>query len=247
VLNRRDFDRQFPGPVLGIDEVGVGAIAGPLTACGLVLPGDRAVEEALMSAGAKDSKKLSEPRREALSELIKEHYIWYFVVWIEAQEYRKGRMMVHLNSLFRKILLEAKLRGPSFDTIIIDGDQDRDLEGHHFKAIPKGDDKSLTVACASIMAKTHRDSVMRTLGRRYPGYGFSSHKGYPTSQHKAAITEHGAMPGIHRSCKALDKIISSRPQHPGGASVSDWDEKQRQKASAGVASLRPLRGSGRFR
>ncbi len=244
-MKRRDFDRGFPGPVLGIDEVGVGAIAGPLTACGLVLPGNKALEEALEDAGAKDSKRITETRREYLANLIHENYVWYFICSIEASEYKQGHMTQHLDKLFREILLEAKLRGPGFGTIIIDGSQGRDLEGHHFKAIAKADDKSLAVACASIMAKTHRDGIMRDLGNRYTAYKFERHKGYPTDAHKGAIAEYGALPGVHRRCKAVTRIIASRQMHRGEGCVDDWSDQLLR--GAGVASSRRLRCSGRFR
>ncbi len=188
-MKRRDFDRRFPVQSRHRRSRG-GAIAGPLTACGLVLPGNRALEEALEAAGAKDSKRLTEPRREYLAELIHENYVWYHVCSVEASDYKKGHMNDHLDKLFREILLEAKLRGPGFGTIIIDGNQSRSLEGHHFEAIAKADDKSLAVACASIMAKTHRDAIMRDLGGKYPGYGLREAQGL--SDGDAQGCDHGA-------------------------------------------------------
>jgi len=232
--------------VLGIDEVGVGSIAGPVTACGLVLPGDLVIERALEKAGMRDSKQISEGRREYLRKLIDESYIWYFICSVEAVDVRKGQMAAHLDKLFREILLEARLHGPTFSTVIIDGNQDRNLSGHRFQAIPKADDKSLTVASASIVAKTHRDAVMRRHHRMYPDYGFGDHKGYPTVRHKQAIVDHGILPGIHRSCKALDRITAAQRLHPKESDDGGHDAGQMRTSASDGAALRFRRGSGRF-
>ena len=254
-MNRLDFDRSLPGPVLGIDEVGVGAVAGPLTACGVILPQDDVVERMLLKAGARDSKKLTSGRRVAIDRFVRAEFVWHFIVQIEAHDYRKGWMNRHLDELFRKILNEAIQRGPRFGTVIIDGSQDRDLFGHTFRAIPGGDDKSLTVALASIMAKVHRDKIMTRIGRRDSRYGFGRHKGYPTETHIAAIKAYGALPGIHRDCKttrrlmggekATRKLINgSLQQRPEEG--SDACGRPCLQVFAGEAALRARPGSGRF-
>lgn len=245
-MNRLEFDRRFPAPVLGLDEVGTGAIAGPIVVCGLVLPGDQDVEELLLKAGAADSKRLSPTKRETLARLIREHFIWHFIVQIEASDYVKGGMTRHLDDLFRRVLSESLARGPDAETIIIDGNQSRNLRGHHFHAIPKADDKSLTVACASIAAKVHRDKIMREVGALHPGYGFSNHKGYPTKHHLEVLKERGALPGIHRDCKVVRRITGAPPPPPEEASIEDLASRNRKASDASaVRRFRP--GSERFR
>ncbi len=246
-LNRLEFDRKFPGPVLGLDEVGTGAIAGPITVCGLVLPGDPEVEELLYKAGARDSKQLSPSRREAIAELVHDHYVWHYIVQVEAVDYKKGWMARHLDDLFRQVLNEALARGPAVKTIIIDGDQDRDLRGYHFRAIPKADDKSLTVACASIMAKVHRDRQMAALEGDHPGYGFAQHNGYCTKQHKEALLRLGTVDGVHRDNKVTRRVSASRSALPEAERDGAWTSRLRRRESS-VADARRFRpGSGRFR
>ena len=242
-MNRLWFDRQFPGPVLGIDEVGLGAIAGPITVCGCILPEDDRVLDILTKIGARDSKKISEEKRGSISGILNEYYVWHFICSLPADEYRAGKMSHHLDDLFFEVIKEA-VKGPGFKTVIIDGTQDRHIGGFPFKAIAQADDKSLSVACASILAKVHRDKIMRTMGRSNPVYGFGKHKGYPTEAHLDAVQRYGPLPGIHRmESRPIRELIGSLPEHPEGD--GPFEKASLSGPSAANARRFPS-GSGRF-
>ena len=173
--------------IAGTDEVGRGPLAGPVVAACCIMPKDCIIE------GVTDSKKISEKNRKILEGIIKEKAISYKVVFIDPKKideiniYEASRlaMTTAINTLDVKpdyVLADAM---PLFIDI-------------KSESIIKGDEKSFTIACASILAKVARDEYMVELDKLYPEYGFAKHKGYPTKQHLEAIKEYGILDLHHR-------------------------------------------------
>ena len=173
--------------IAGTDEVGRGPLAGPVVAACCIMPKDCYIE------GVTDSKKISEKNRKILEGIIKEKAISYKVVFIDPKKideiniYEASRlaMTTAINTLDVKpdyVLADAM---PLFIDI-------------KSESIIKGDEKSFTIACASILAKVARDEYMVELDKLYPEYGFAKHKGYPTKQHLEAIKEYGILDLHHR-------------------------------------------------
>ena len=173
--------------IAGTDEVGRGPLAGPVVAACCIMPKD------CYNEGVTDSKKISEKNRKILEGIIKEKTISYKVVFIDPKKideiniYEASRlaMTTAINTLDVKpdyVLADAM---PLFIDI-------------KSESIIKGDEKSFTIACASILAKVARDEYMVELDKLYPEYGFAKHKGYPTKQHLEAIKEYGILDLHHR-------------------------------------------------
>jgi len=180
--------------IIGVDEVGRGPIAGPIAVGAVCIPIGDNVWEAW--EGLKDSKKLTEKRRERWFAEMKERKVRYTVSMIDAQyidEYgiaQAAREAVAstigaLNVTPDKghVLLDAGLTAP---------------EEFHQEAIVKGDEHIPAIALASVAAKVTRDRYLCEMGEKHPGYGFERHKGYGTAAHYEAIREQGLLEGIHR-------------------------------------------------
>jgi ribonuclease HII len=178
--------------VAGVDEVGVGPLAGPVVAAAVVFGPDCRIP------GIDDSKKLTPSRREELAGLIREDATCWAVVDVEPEEI--DRINVYQASLaaMRRALLQLI---PSPDHVLVDAREIPDLPFPQEKWI-KGDARCYAIAAASILAKTSRDALMRRYDDQFPGYGFSAHKGYPTAAHRDAIRRLGPSP-IHRRSFAL--------------------------------------------
>ena len=173
--------------VAGIDESGRGPLAGPVVACCCVLKSRR------FKNYIDDCKKLSPlSRQKAYLEIVKKTHFGVGIV----SEKVIDRINI-LNATGRAMEIAIKnLSTVTPDIILVDG-RVRINTSHNKVFIIKGDEKSLSIACASIIAKITRDKIMKTYDNRYPQYGFSRHKGYPTSYHFKAIRDHGPLP-IHR-------------------------------------------------
>lgn len=179
--------------VAGVDEVGRGAWAGPLVAAAVALPADPAARarltRALNRAGAivRDSKQLSPGQRERVVDVIASMGVATAIAEVSASaidELGLGRA----NS--RALRDAAAALAPNADHVLIDAFDVPDLECSH-DAIVRGDCVSLSIALASIVAKTHRDRVMRAMDDEWPTYGFASHKGYGTALHRRALEAYG--------------------------------------------------------
>jgi ribonuclease HII len=169
--------------ICGVDEVGRGPLAGPVVAAAVILPPD--FPEALCIK-IKDSKKMSASAREKIVGPLKEHCLFAIA---EASVEEIDR----LNILWATML--AMQRAVAFlqttiDIALIDGNRAPQL---HCEAVPvvKGDDKSLSIAAASIIAKVCRDDLMKKLAERFPFYGWDHNAGYGTSEHIEALARHG--------------------------------------------------------
>jgi ribonuclease HII len=173
--------------VAGVDEVGVGPLAGPVTAAVVVLPADRRFA---WYTKVRDSKVLSEQVRDDLAPRIRDS-VPYAIGWASHQEIDR----IGILPARRLCMLRAfEQLSVTPDAIISDA---LDLPLPNLRAVIDGDALSVAVAAASIVAKVARDAVMSELCARYPGYGFCQNKGYPTPAHKAALQQRGPCE-IHR-------------------------------------------------
>ncbi len=173
--------------IAGIDEAGRGALAGPVIAAAVILPTHCSIK------GLRDSKQLSPKQRAHLFDEI--HNIAVSIGVGSADHRVIDRLNVLEATLLAMQEAVEKLTVPP-DYLLVDGLDlpEVDIVG---QAIPKGDSQSYSIAAASIIAKVTRDRLMAELDPIYPNYGFSRHKGYPTSQHRQAIAQFGAS-DIHR-------------------------------------------------
>ncbi len=174
----------------GVDEAGRGPLAGPVFAAAVILPPDFPGE------GIRDSKKLSEKKREALEAIIKEKALAFSVCAAEVPLIEEVNI---LNATFiaMKSALAKLTVCPEF--VLVDGNRSPGIELSH-DCIVGGDDKSLSVAAASILAKVARDRfVKEVLAKEYPQYQFEKHKGYGTKLHFEKIAEFGPCPQHRRS------------------------------------------------
>ena len=172
--------------IAGVDEVGRGALAGPLTVAAVVLPPEPRIE------GLDDSKRLSPRRREQLAVQVRSFALGVGVAHVSAGEIDALGVTAALR---RAIDLALAQLGTVPDHVVLDGLPLRVVANE--TAIVKADAKVAAVAAASIVAKVTRDALMRSLAAEHPEYGFEINKGYGTSEHLAAISRHGPCP-IHR-------------------------------------------------
>lgn len=166
----------------GTDEAGRGCLAGPVTAAAVLLP------EGFTNELLTDSKKLTKKMRSELRVLIESEAISFAVVHIDHQEIDKLNI---LNASI-KAMQQAVLRlSPNPEYLIVDGNRFKNIENIPHTCIVKGDSKYLSIAAASILAKTYRDDFMRNLHLEFPMYDWNTNKGYPTLKHRNAIREFG--------------------------------------------------------
>ena len=175
------------GLVCGIDEAGRGPLAGPVVAAAVILDPARPI------SGLNDSKKLSEKRRQQLAEEIRINALAWSVAEASVEEIDR------LNILQATFLaMQRAVAGLVIEptAAMVDGNRCPKL-AIPVEAVVKGDGKIASIAAASILAKTVRDSGMLELHEHFPQYGFDRHMGYPTAAHFAALERHGASP-VHR-------------------------------------------------
>ena len=167
--------------VCGVDEAGRGPLAGPVFAAAVILPEGCEIE------GLNDSKKLSEKKREALFDVIKEKAISYSVASVDEKTIDEINIL-QATYLAMKTAVES-LDVPA-DYALIDGNRmpPISIDG---ETVVKGDAKSMSIAAASILAKVSRDRFMLEIDKKYPQYQFSKHKGYGTKLHYEMLSEHG--------------------------------------------------------
>lgn len=181
--------------VCGVDEAGRGPLAGPVCAAAVILPENTIIE------GVNDSKKLSEKKREALFEVIKAEAVSYSIAYASVEEIESMNI---LNATMLAMKRAVEGLDVKADYAMIDGNRLPDL-CIDSECIIKGDAKSMSIACASILAKVSRDRLLYKYAEEYPMYGFDKHKGYGTKAHTAAIKEFGPCP-YHRM-SFLKKIL----------------------------------------
>ena len=178
--------------ICGVDEAGRGPLAGPVMAAAVILDPNHPI------AGLRDSKKLSEAKRDALAIEIKQYALAWAVAECSAEEIDKLNI---LQATMRAV--EALSVTPSL--ALIDGNR-CPVMAVRSEAIVKGDDKVAAISAASILAKTARDRALVELHKQYPQYALDHHKGYPTALHLERLREHGIAP-FHRLSYAPVKAL----------------------------------------
>lgn len=190
-------DREQHLYVAGVDEVGRGPLAGPVVAAAVILDPKHRID------GLADSKKLTEKKRETLSDNIQNKALAWCIARADVEEIDEINIL-QASLLAMKRAVEGLKVSPSL--ALIDGNKLPDLSCE-MEAIIKGDSKEACISAASIIAKVARDNEMIEMDKLYPGYGFAQHKGYPTKQHKEAIVRLGVTP-IHRTSYApVQKLL----------------------------------------
>ncbi|MCI0398526.1 MAG: ribonuclease HII [Chloroflexi bacterium] len=179
--------------IAGVDEAGRGAIAGPVVAAAVILPLEQPHRLAKLHA-VRDSKQLTARQRAALYDLILEQAVAWGVGRIPAEEID---CIGILPANFKAMRLALAQLDPTAQYLLLDGPLRLPGVTLPQQAVVRGDNLSLTIAAASIVAKVTRDREMTALDTQYPLYGFASHKGYCTAGHQANLTRHGPCP-IHR-------------------------------------------------
>lgn len=182
--------------VVGLDEVGRGAWAGPLTIGAAVLPRDRRVY------GVRDSKQLTERRREALYDRIAS-WCEHWSVGHATHEECDRLGMSEAQRLAARRALEGL--GVDHDVVLVDGSWDF-VGGGRTRTIVKGDATCLSIAAASVLAKVTRDRMMRDAARHHPAYDFDRNKGYPCPRHKLALAGYGPTAIHRRSWAFMDSL-----------------------------------------
>lgn len=173
--------------VCGVDEAGRGPLAGPVCAAAVILP------EGMIIDGVNDSKKLSEKKRESLFDVIREQALSYSIAYATVDEIEEINILNATMLAMRRAIDGLDIKA---DYAMIDGNKIPPLD-IDAECIVKGDAKSMSIACASILAKVSRDRLLYKYAEEYPMYGFDKHKGYGTKVHREAILKYGPCP-YHR-------------------------------------------------
>lgn len=186
--------------VAGVDEVGRGPLIGPVVTACVILPHDFVLE------GLTDSKKLTEKKREQFYQYIMEHALSVSI----GMKDEKVIDEVNIYEATKLAMYEAIEQAPiKPEHVLIDAMKLEQLEMPSTSII-KGDAKSISIAAASVIAKVTRDRMMIELDKKYPMYGFKSHKGYPTKKHVEAILKYGLIDGYRKTFKPISTILSER-------------------------------------
>ena len=177
----------------GCDEAGRGCLAGPVVAAAVILP------EGFSHPLLNDSKQLTERQRELLRPIIEQEALAWGVGSVSPEEIDQINILrasfLAMHRAIDDLILRPQL-------LLIDGNRFTPYPDIPHECIVGGDGKYMSIAAASVLAKTHRDALMLSLATEYPGYGLEGHKGYPTPAHKAAIRRLGLTP-IHRKTFAI--------------------------------------------
>ncbi len=189
-----DFDLE-----VGADEAGRGCLSGPVVAAAVILPKD--FSHPLLN----DSKQLSEKQRQTLKPIIEKEAISFGVSFVHHEEVDQVNVLkASITGMHRSI--DQLNVVPEF--IIVDGNKFSNYKNIPHKTIVKGDAKYMSIAAASVLAKTYRDEFMEKIDLEFPAYHWKKNKGYPTKQHREAIQKHGITPYHRKSFKLLPDQLS---------------------------------------
>ena len=180
--------------VIGIDEAGRGPLAGPVVAAAVLLPAD--FSHPLLN----DSKKMSEKHRDELRPIIEKEAIEWSAGVVEPKEIDEMNILNASFAAMHRCLDQFKSK---LDLLLIDGNRFIPYGDIPYQCIVKGDGKYLSIAAASVLAKTHRDEIMFRLHNEYPIYQWDKNKGYPTRKHREAIKNFGLSPYHRQSFRQL--------------------------------------------
>ncbi len=194
-------DIVYPRGVLvaGVDEVGRGPLVGDVVTAAVILDPDNPIP------GLGDSKKLSEKKRELLAPLIRERALAWAIGRCSPAEIDELNILQATMLAMSRAVAALSLQ-PGF--VFIDGNRCPRLPMSS-QAVVKGDSRVAEISAASILAKVARDQEMIALDALHPQYGFARHKGYPTKEHLAALTEHGVLPEYRRSFKPVAALLAA--------------------------------------
>lgn len=178
----------------GCDEAGRGCLAGPVFAAAVILPKD------FTHPQLNDSKKLNEKKRLLLREVIEKEALAYAVGFCTPQEIDQINI---LNASFEAMHRALRKLKVNPELILVDGNRFKPFKEIDYKCIVKGDGKFLSIAAASILAKTYRDEFLQKIHLQYPHYSWHQNKGYPTAAHRKAIAVHGSCEHHRQSFRLL--------------------------------------------
>lgn len=178
----------------GCDEAGRGCLAGPVYAAAVILPPDFSND--LLN----DSKQLTEKQRYELRPIIEQSAVAWAVGVASAEEIDSINILKASFLAMTRAVNALKVK-PEY--LIIDGNRFYNTTGIPYNTIVKGDGKYMSIAAASVLAKTYRDDYMNTIAVEHPAYGWDINKGYPTKKHRAAIAEHGVSPYHRKTFRLL--------------------------------------------
>ena len=202
-----DFEKSLLPPhcrfLLGIDEVGRGPLAGPVTIGGFVLDLEKFDPIEFSSLPVRDSKLLSAAKRESIYKYFQDQKFQFVTFSASSAEIDSQGIAPTIYSLIASVYTHFQSQ---FDFAIVDGNYSLDLP--HYLSVISGDAKCFSVAAASICAKVVRDKFMDSLDSEFPQYGFKQHKGYGTAAHLKALSLHGPCPHHRRSYKPVSSFFS---------------------------------------
>lgn len=178
----------------GTDEAGRGCLAGPVTAAAVILP--KNFKNSILN----DSKQLSEKKRDLLKPIIESQAFTFAVAHVFQEEIDDINI---LNASILAMHKSIEQLHPQPEFIIVDGNRFKPFKDIPFETIIKGDSKYLSIAAASVLAKTYRDLYMNTIHEEFPMYNWKKNKGYPTKEHRQAIREFGVTKYHRKSFKLL--------------------------------------------
>ena len=183
----------------GCDEAGRGCLAGPVFAAAVIFPSNFSDEI------INDSKALTEKQRKELRPIIEQNALAWAVAQVNQEEIDSINI---LNASFKAMNLAVEQLKTKPKHLLIDGNRFKSQNDIPFTCIVKGDSKYLSIAAASILAKTYRDEYMENLAKKFPQYGWEKNKGYPTVKHRKAIEQYGICIHHRKSFALLPKQLS---------------------------------------
>ena len=179
----------------GCDEAGRGCLAGPVFAAAVILPPDFSNDK------LNDSKQLTEKQRYQLRDVIMREAVAYAVAKLDAPQIDEINI---LNASIKSMHLALDQLKVLPEFIIVDGNRFKPYNDVKYQTIVKGDGKYLSIAAASVLAKTFRDDFMLQIDKEFPQYNWAKNKGYPTADHRAAIKKYGITPYHRKSFRLID-------------------------------------------
>ena len=185
----------------GCDEAGRGCLAGPVVAAAVILPKD------FSHPDLDDSKKISEKKRIQLREVIEKEALAYAVGSCSPLEIDEINILNASFEAMHRALAQLKMTP---EMILVDGNRFKPYKDIPFECVIKGDGKYLSIAAASILAKTYRDDYMQKIHLQFPHYAWNSNKGYPTKAHRKAIEQYGSCLHHRKSFRLLPLITQGK-------------------------------------
>lgn len=183
----------------GCDEAGRGCLAGPVVAAAVILP------QGFSHPDLNDSKQLTERKREQLRPIIEREAVAWAVAVVDNETIDQINI---LNASILAMHRAVEQLGAVPEHLLIDGNRFKPYDGIGHTCVVKGDGKYMSIAAASVLAKTHRDELMTALHADYPQYNWAKNKGYPTRDHRQAIAEHGATDLHRKSFRLTNEQLS---------------------------------------